>query len=299
MINLIIEQDLNDATKKGLEKLSLKNKTKTFWNKFLNEFLLHWEVLDKSLKEVDNSLHIDIILNQFSEIKKSNIELPNSYIDSFLSTWYSSEITNSFLDIFLERKDTKTVQKIIRKKSSSIFPNKLNDIISLVGINEAFKCHIVDDNLLRTHLSDFDKSLIVKYGQGKCSYDYLLEILGEDEENYVDLKDISPDRRDNVGPDCMVGYKNSGVFIEENKSNGALMYIPYGLTTYFAKALSNMNLLAIKEKDRAISDIKKIQETSESDDVKNYFISNHNYLIKDLTDISIVSKILEEALYEI
>lgn len=83
MINLINEQDLDYAAQKGLEELSLKNKTKTFWRKFLNEFLLHWEVLDKSLKEVDNTMHKDIIENQFYKIKELNLELPDSYINSF------------------------------------------------------------------------------------------------------------------------------------------------------------------------------------------------------------------------
>lgn len=158
---------------------------------------------------------------------------------------------------------------------------------------------MVDDNLLRNHLSDFDKTFIVKYGQGKCSYDYLSEILSEDESNYIDMSEMSHDRRPNVGPDCMVGYKNSGVFVDKTYSNGASIYFPYGLTTYFLDALRNMNLIASREKGNTLSDIEKIKKTSEPDDVKNYFISNQNYLIKNLSDISITSKILEDALYDI
>lgn len=299
MINLIEEENFNNAVKKGLEQLSLKNKTKTFWKRFLNECLLHWNVLEKSILEIDKYMHKEIINNQLLGLKESNLEPSDSYMKSFISNCNDIDIINCFLEIFLEKKNSKIVRKIISKKSTSISSYYINDIVALIGINEAFKFHLVDDQLLEKHLSEFNKSFIVKYGQGRCSYKYLSQILSKDESNYIDIKNISHDRRPHISPESMVGYKNGGVFVDKFHYSGASVYFPYGLAKHFSNALKKMNDIISKEMDSTISDIEKLKKSNHTDDMKKQFISHNHNLIKDLSDLHIISNILESALAEI
>lgn len=111
------------------------------------------------------------------------------------------------------------------------------------------------------------------------------------EEDLIDMKSIPIDKRPNIGIQDMNKYKNGGLTVESFESNGALVYIPYGIYVDLFNAIDN-GTVCIKHKIADLQKHKRNMSKLENQESLKSIIECDDFIIEALKkDMSILSSI--------
>lgn len=120
MIILIDESNYKIALHKGLECFGVKTRTKVFMRRFLNNAILHYDVLKKCISNMEDTDKQGVIKIQLDNIYECGVNVPKSYIESFSKDINDKGLTTLLAKALIRKKDIESIKLIIYISSKKI-----------------------------------------------------------------------------------------------------------------------------------------------------------------------------------
>lgn len=110
--------------------------------------------------------------------------------------------------------------------------------------------------------------------------------------NQIDMKSIPIDKRPNIGFNHLDEYINGGLTVESQHSNGALIYIPYGIYTDIFRAMESGMFYIGKEIDNLKTMLKTLYNV-ENKELAEKLKQDTNHKIKELEKYHKIFEVIE------
>lgn len=258
----------------AFKALKIRKKTKRVWDYIFESSLVPgYFTLDNASN--GSKPVMEVYLKQLEFARKYGEEFKISTLEKMFKRNFDKKTFVDNLDNAMKLLPKDILKMLIKANSRYIDYNLGKKILSCLNINDLYEVDAVTEDLVEENISSFDTSLFYKIGfHENLSADFIEKYTQEIELlNMHDEEEIN--YRKNISVQESYVYENSGCCLEETYSNGASVYIPYGVWCDIFGAIEKSTRYMEKEIDEMSNTLREIDSSMNS-------IKFHESLIEDI-----------------
>ena len=236
-------------------ELGITRKTKRFWDYMFENHLVPEYLTDDNSSNGSFSA-VEVAVKQIKLAQEYKENISGYALEKMFKKVFPKDVFCSVMDNLIQLGSERALACLIKANSFQVNYDLGEKLLGYFNINELYEMGVTNETLLNKHISDFDKKLFYKLGFKGLSARFIESQIVDMEA--LDMSDIKTNCRPNISIDESPLYENGGCCLEETHTNGASIYIPYGIWSDIFSAIKkstkcmNNEIQSLKESARKL-----------------------------------------------